>query len=170
MHPNAKSSRQSRSISAWAAPKKGLPNPSATDPLTTASGRSRRFTTDAMARPTSVPACAHDDGGGKSCGLPRDRRQRRPRRLRLKAATAAAPALPPAGLDDHVADVTGVAEAPPEEPSVEHDAAAHTGRHHHGDVVLAAGGRADPALTECEGLGVVVDEGRHSGQLGEPCV
>ena len=53
--PWAKSSRHNWSISAWAAPKKGSPKPSATEPLTTASGRSRRFTTDAMARPTSVP-------------------------------------------------------------------------------------------------------------------
>ena len=76
-------------------------------------------------------------------------------------------ARPPVGHDDHVADVARVAEPPLEQPAVEHDAAAHAGRHHHGDVVGAAGGGADPTLTQGERLGVVVDEGRQPGQLGQ---
>ena len=113
----------------------------------------------------AAPACLRPERG---CRLSGDGRQRRARRLRLEAPTAAAPALTPGGLDDHVADVTCIAEPPAEQPSVEHDAATDAGRHHDGDVILAAGGGPDPALTECEGLGVVVDEGRHPGQLSEP--
>ena len=58
--PREKSRRQLASSSAWAAAKNGSPKPSATEPLTTASGRSSRFATDATARPDEhAGALAH---------------------------------------------------------------------------------------------------------------
>jgi hypothetical protein len=53
--PLENSSRDTRSNSAWAAAKNGSPNPSATEPATTASRRSSRLTTEPTARPTNVP-------------------------------------------------------------------------------------------------------------------
>ena len=74
----------------------------------------------------------------------------------------------PVGLDDHVADVAGVAVGAVEQAAVEHDAAADAGRHDHPDVVARARRRADPTLAERERLGVVVDERRQAGVRGEP--
>jgi hypothetical protein len=54
--PRENSSLATSSNSAWAAVKNGSPKPSATEPATTASLRSRRLTTEPTARPTNVPA------------------------------------------------------------------------------------------------------------------
>ena len=48
---------------------------------------------------------------------------------------------PAVGLDDHVADVAGVAVGAVEQPAVEHDAAADAGRHDHGEEVAHARAR-----------------------------
>ena len=58
----------------------------------------------------------------------------------------------------------GVAEPAVEQAAVDDDAATHPGRHDHGDVVVAAGRRAYPALAERQRLGVVVHEGGKSGE------
>ena len=54
-----------------------------------------------------------------------------------------------------------------EQAAVEHDAAADAGRDDHAEVVVAAARRADPTFAERERLGVVVDEHRQAGVLGE---
>ena len=53
--PRANSRQATASSSACAASKNGDPKPSATEPATTASGRSSRLTTDPTARPTRAP-------------------------------------------------------------------------------------------------------------------
>ena len=111
------------------------------------------------------PGARHDDGGGQPRRLARDRGQGRPGRLRLEAAAGAAVADAPRGLDDHVADVARVAQPPPEQPAVEHDAASHARRHDHRDVIATARRRPHPALTESERLGVVGNERGQPGQL-----
>ena len=85
------------------------------------------------------------------------------RRLGLEAAAAPARAQAAVGLDDHVADVAGVAVGAVEQPAVEHDAAADAGRHDHGEEVRHARGGAAPALAERQRLGVVVDVHRQAG-------
>ena len=162
--PRAKAIRHSWSISAWAAAKKGSPKPSATDPLTTASDRSSRTATAAMARPTSMPVRVHPLRRRQPGRLPGQRRQRRARRLRLETAPAPTDAGAAVGHDDDVTDVARVAEPAVEQPAVEHDAATHPGRHDHGDVVVVPDRGAHPALAERQRLGVVVDEGGESGQ------
>ena len=64
------------------------------------------------------------------------------------------------GLDDHVADVAGVAVGAVEQAAVEHDAAADAGGHDHGDEVALAHRRAPPPLAQGQRLGVVVDVDR----------
>src|SRR5581483_11722898 len=61
--PRAYDNCATRATSACAAVKNGAPNPSATDPATTARRRSSRFTTDPTARPTSIPVRATTSGG-----------------------------------------------------------------------------------------------------------
>ena len=133
--PERSRARNERSISACAAAKKGAPKPSATDPLTTANGRSSRFTTDAMARPTSVPVRSTNSGRRVTRWPARQRRDRRARRLRLETAAAPARARATVRHDDDVADVARVAEPPVEQPPVEHDPATDPGRHHHAEEV-----------------------------------
>ena len=74
----------------------------------------------------------------------------------------------PARLDDHVTDVPRVAGVAVEQPAVEDDPAADTGRHDHPDEVPGAPRRAAPALTERERLGVVVDPNRKVGTSCQP--
>src|SRR5207302_860520 len=62
--------RARTSSSAWAAAKKGGPNPRATEPATTARRRSRRLATDARARPTSRPVRAITSVGAWAAGRP----------------------------------------------------------------------------------------------------
>jgi hypothetical protein len=49
------------------------------------------------------------------------------RSFRLETSVRAATAQPPAGLDDHVTDVAGIARLAVEQPAVDDDAAADTG-------------------------------------------
>ncbi len=98
---------------------------------------------------------------------PGDARDRRPRGLRLQTAAPAAHTPSPLGFDDDVTDVAGVAEGAVQETTAGHDAAAHSGRHDHADVVVDAPGRARPAFAERECLGVVVEEHRQPAPLGQ---
>jgi hypothetical protein len=76
--------------------------------------------------------------------------------------------VPTVGDDDDVSDVARVAEPAIEQPAVEHDAAAHTRRHDHGDVVVVAGRGADPPFAERQRLCIVVHERRQARQRLEP--
>src|SRR3990170_4919256 len=62
--PREKSRRARASISAWAAAKKGAPKPRATDPATTARGRSRRLAVEeaAVEDDPAADAGGHDHG------------------------------------------------------------------------------------------------------------
>ena len=91
-----------------------------------------------------------------------------PGRLGLEAAPRAAAHRPPVGLDDHVADVAGVAGRPRRAGGRR----ARSRRPTPVDTTMAmklrdAPGRADPALAQRQGLGVVVDVDRQAGQLGQ---
>ena len=165
--PREKSRRHDRSSSAWAAAKNGAPNPSATEPDTTASGRSSRLATDATARPTSVPVRSTSSGGACSGARPVMARIAVPD-ASASAQPCAAAAAPASGFDDHVTDVARVAVGTVEQPAVEHDAAADAGRHDHRDVVALTGGGAEPAFSEGQRLRVVVDPGRQTGVHAEP--
>src|SRR5581483_9807335 len=68
--PLENSSRARASSSDWAAAKNGSPKPRATDPPTTANRRSRRLTTDATARPTSVPVRTMVPASASAAGRP----------------------------------------------------------------------------------------------------
>ena len=127
-----------RSISAWAAAKNGSPNPSATDPATTARRRSSRLATDATARPTSVPVRATTSGRASAAGRPVMAAMAVPDASASRQPRRAARAQAAVGLDDHVADVAGVAAGAVEQPAVEHDAAADAGGHDHGQEVATA--------------------------------
>ena len=99
--PRAYSMRDWASSSAWAASKNGSPKPRATGPATTARRRSSRLTTDATARPTSVPgAAAH--ASARPPARRRCRQDRRARRLGLEAAFGPAGAQPAVRLHDDV--------------------------------------------------------------------
>jgi hypothetical protein len=76
----------------------------------------------------------------------------------LDAAARAAPAQVAVGLDDHMADVPGVAAVAAEQAPVAHDSAADACRHDHADVVAHADRGSSPSFPERKRLGVVVDE------------
>ena len=143
--PRANSSRHNSSISAWAAPKNGLAETqrdrSADDGERQVEQVHHRRDGPTHQRPRALHHCRRGEPGRPS----RDGRQRRPGRLRLEAATAAALAPPPVGNDDDVTDVARVAEPSREQPPVEHDAAADARRHHHGDVVPPTRRRRRPS-------------------------
>ena len=146
----------------------GRRNPARPSRSTTARGRSSRFTTDGDGPADQRPGTLDDVRGRQPGRLPGRCRDRRPGRLRLEAAAAAAAAPPTVGYDDDVTDVAGVSEPAVEQSPVEHDPAPDAGRHHHRQVVTSARRRTDPSLPERQRLGVVVDEGRQPGQLGQP--
>jgi len=91
----------------------------------------------------------------------------RARRLGLEAPPAATRARPTVGHHDDVPEVARVAGRPVEELPVHHQARADARGDDHREVVLLVAGCAPPALAECEGLGVVVDERRQLEALGE---
>ncbi len=93
--------------------------------------------------------------GGRATG---DRLDGPARRLGLEAPARPAPAPPTVGLDDHMADVPGVARGAVEQLAVQHDAATHPGRHHHRHEVRRALRGAEPALGQCQRLRVEVAE------------
>ncbi len=66
-----------------------------------------------------------------------------------------------------MANVTGVPVVAVEQSAIQHDAATHAGRHHHGQVVVDAAGRAQPALAQGQRLGVVVHRHRQA-QMAVP--
>ena len=160
--PREYSRQAERSSSSWAAVKNGSPNPSATDPATTARRRSRRFATDATARPTSRPARASSRDRPQPPADPVDCLDRSARDLGLQTAPGAAGTRPADRVDDDVTDVARVAERPVEQTAVEHDPAADAGRHHHREVVPTALRRPEPAFCRAQRLRVVVDAGRDS--------
>ena len=103
--------------------------------------------TDATARPTSVPRALdrlrrRGLGGGRpviaAIAVPDASASRQPRAPQPHGAAV--------GLDDHVADVAGVAVGAVEQPAVEDDAAADAGRHDHREVVAHAGARRRSTL------------------------
>ena len=102
-----------------------------------ASERSSRLTTEATARPTRAPVRCTTSAGARRPPA-RDGSDGRPRRLGLQTAPRAARARTTVGHHHHVPDVAGVAETAVEQPAVEHDAAAHPGRDHHGEIVADA--------------------------------
>ena len=108
--PRANSSRHNWSISSCAALKKGSPNPSATDPLTTARGKSRRFTTGRDGTTDQPPRALHHHRGRESGCCPVTGAKAVP-----DASASRQPRAPHGtsllGLDDDVADVAGVADA-----------------------------------------------------------
>ena len=118
------------------------------------------MTTDATARPTKVPVRSMTSGDASAAGSAGDLGQCSPGRLCLEAAATAAGARTTIGLDDHMPDVSGVAQTTAQEPSVEDDAAADAGRHDHGDEVALPRRGADPALGQGQRFRIVVHEGR----------
>ena len=107
-------------------------NPSATEPLTTASGRSNRFTTDAMARPDQGPDALDQrrarltrrrarSSQRSPCPTPplRGSRVRRSGTARPSGSTITWPMCP------------ALPNRPVEQPAVQHDAATDPGRHDH---------------------------------------
>ena len=90
----------------------------------------------------------------------RPRRQRRTAGDRLQAAPAAAHAGRPVGIDDDVADVTGIAGRTLDEPVVQDQAAADPGRDDHAEHVAPAAARAAPVLAGGHADGVVVHPDR----------
>ena len=67
-----------------------------------------------------------------------------------------------------MADVARIPLGAVEEPTSEHDAAAHPGGDDHADEVLLPRRGAHPALAEGERLGVVVNEDGETGRLLQP--
>ena len=146
--------------------KKGSPNPSATEPATTASSRSSRFATRGHGPADQGPGAAPNPFIGlRPPGEPVDRLDGQTRSLGLETAPAAARAPPPFRLHHDMTDVAGVPVGTVEQPAVEHDAATHSCRHHHGQVVRDTPGRAQPALAQRQRLGVVVHRHRQVDQL-----
>ena len=126
------------------------------------------MTTDATARPTNVPVRSTTSGGASAAGWPVISASEVAGRLSLEAAPTAADTRAAIGLDDHVPDVTGVAQTTAEQPSVENDAAADAGRHDHGDEVALPGRGTPPALGQRQRFRIVVHEGRYAGELLQP--
>jgi len=116
---------------------------------------------------TQIAAVALDEGlvgiGRTSTGLDFDRITGE---VRLEAALGAATTQAATRLDDHVSDVSGVAETPVDQAAPRHDSPADSGADHHRDEVVDSASRTDPSLGHRESLGIVVDVRGESGDLG----
>ena len=130
--------------------------------------RSSRLATEATARPTRRPVRWRTARSASAAGRPVARAMAVPEASASRHPRAPHAADGAVGLDDDVADVAGVAVGAVEQPTVEDDPAPDAGRHHHGQVVPMPSGRAEPALPEGQGLGVVVDGGGQAGVGGQP--
>ena len=77
------------------------------------------------------PGAARSSASASAAGRPVRAAMAVPDASASRQPCGAAGARPAVGLDDHVADVAGVAVGAVEQPAVEHDPAADAGRHDH---------------------------------------
>lgn len=96
---------------------------------------------------------------------PGDGRDRRARCFRLETSPRPTSAQSPVGNDADMTDMTGIAVDTVEQSTVEHDPAADTGGHDHGEIVRDPDGRAEATFADCQSLRIVVDKRRQSGQF-----
>ena len=68
-------------------------------------------------------------------------------------------------LDDHMADVTGIAGRTFQQAAIDHDATADPGAHHHAEKVRFTLGRAEPSFGERKCLRIEISEHRHAHHL-----
>ena len=136
------------------------PNPSATEPPTTASFRSTIAPTDASARPTSMPVRSMIACGARCGGRPVSSSIAGPLQYASRQPTPPHAHGRPSGSTTTWPMWPALPSRPCSSRPPADDAAADAGADHDADEVVDAHGRAAPRLAERERLRVVVDHRR----------